>query len=384
MPGSSYLWRTVIFRPVRHIAQAAVLTTVAAGAVGFAYADKSVDLSVDGKTSAVHVMGGTVDDVLAKQDIKIGPHDVVAPARTASISDGQKVVVRYGRLLSVTVDGQTKQYWTTATTVSSALSELGIRADSAKLSVSRSQTLGRSGLSMSVVTPKAVSVAVDGRTLTADSTAATVKDVLAELKIKVGAKDRVTPAVTTPVKASGFKIAVARVVEKQVKATQTVGFGTSRTKDSALYKGDSRTVRAGKPGAKTVTYTEVWVDAKRVSRKAVRAVLTTQPVTRVVAVGAKSRPAPAPTSSGGGASAPAVSAGMWDRIAQCESGGNWQINTGNGYYGGLQFLTSTWLANGGGQYASRADLASREQQIAVAEVLRSKSGLSAWGCAHAA
>ena len=60
---------------------------------------------------------------------------------------------------------------------------------------------------------------------------------------------------------------------------------------------------------------------------------------------------------------------VWDRIARCESGGNWATNTGNGYYGGLQFLTSTWLSAGGGQYAPRADLASRDQQIAVASGL---------------
>lgn len=64
----------------------------------------------------------------------------------------------------------------------------------------------------------------------------------------------------------------------------------------------------------------------------------------------------------------------WDAIASCESGGNWATNTGNGFYGGLQFLTSTWLANGGGRYASRADLATREQQIAIA----SRLSLSSW------
>lgn len=57
----------------------------------------------------------------------------------------------------------------------------------------------------------------------------------------------------------------------------------------------------------------------------------------------------------------------WDAIAQCESGGNWHINTGNGYYGGLQFTESTWIAEGGRKYASRADLASRSEQIAVAQ-----------------
>jgi nucleoid-associated protein YgaU len=68
----------------------------------------------------------------------------------------------------------------------------------------------------------------------------------------------------------------------------------------------------------------------------------------------------------------------WDAIAQCESGGSWHINTGNGYYGGLQFSQSTWDAYGGTQYASRADLASRSQQIAVAERTLTGQGIGAW------
>ena len=75
---------------------------------------------------------------------------------------------------------------------------------------------------------------------------------------------------------------------------------------------------------------------------------------------------------------------MWDRIAQCESGGRWNINTGNGYYGGLQFATASWLANGGDDFASRADLASRAEQITVANRYYAKAGLGPWGCAHAA
>lgn len=69
-----------------------------------------------------------------------------------------------------------------------------------------------------------------------------------------------------------------------------------------------------------------------------------------------------------------ASGSQWDRIAACESGGNWAINTGNGYYGGLQFLQSTWVGAGGLAYAPRADLATPEQQIAVA----SKLALSNW------
>ncbi|MER5526586.1 transglycosylase family protein [Streptomyces sp. NPDC002677] len=76
--------------------------------------------------------------------------------------------------------------------------------------------------------------------------------------------------------------------------------------------------------------------------------------------------------------AEAADNGVWDRIAQCESGGNWHINTGNGYYGGLQFSASTWRAYGGTAYASTADQASREAQIAVATKVQQAQGWGAW------
>jgi hypothetical protein len=70
--------------------------------------------------------------------------------------------------------------------------------------------------------------------------------------------------------------------------------------------------------------------------------------------------------------------GVWDDIAACESGGNWSINTGNGYYGGLQFAASTWQGAGGGEFAPRADLASRGEQIVVAERVLDSQGWGAW------
>lgn len=77
-------------------------------------------------------------------------------------------------------------------------------------------------------------------------------------------------------------------------------------------------------------------------------------------------------------------AAMWDRVARCESGGNWSINTGNGYYGGLQFNAGTWRAAGGTAYASLPHQASRAEQITVANRLYAQRGLQPWGCAHAA
>lgn len=79
-----------------------------------------------------------------------------------------------------------------------------------------------------------------------------------------------------------------------------------------------------------------------------------------------------------GTAAQAATGSTWDRLAQCESTGDWSINTGNGYYGGLQFSQSTWQGFGGGQYASRADLASRAGQIATAEKVLAVQGWGAW------
>jgi hypothetical protein len=81
--------------------------------------------------------------------------------------------------------------------------------------------------------------------------------------------------------------------------------------------------------------------------------------------------------------APAAFAGParqdpWDQVAQCESGGNWNANTGNGYYGGLQFTRGTWHSFGGGAYAGSADRATRSQQIAIAEKVLRAQGWRAW------
>ena len=145
-------------------------------------------------------------------------------------------------------------------------------------------------------------------------------------------------------------------------------------------------MKAGADGARLVTYRVTKVDGKVESKKVVSSTVTQQPVARVVAVGTKARPTVSAPSAGNtsGAGLNLANAAMWDRIAQCESGGNWHINTGNGYYGGLQFDYSSWLANGGADFAPRADLASREEQITVANRYYAKAGLGPWGCAGAA
>ena len=76
--------------------------------------------------------------------------------------------------------------------------------------------------------------------------------------------------------------------------------------------------------------------------------------------------------------AAAATDGEWDQVARCESGGNWAINTGNGYYGGVQFAAGTWASHGGGEFAPSAQLATKDQQIAIAERVLATQGRGAW------
>jgi uncharacterized protein YabE (DUF348 family) len=374
----------LLSRPLRHAAQGVAALVVAAGSVGVAHYDKAVQVSVDGQPTSVHVLGSTVADVLDKQDIAVGPHDVVVPSLGSSVDDGDHISVRYGRKLTVTVDGQTKEYWTTATTVDSALKDLGIRAEGAVLSASRSQPLGRGGLTLAVTTPKKVVFVADGKKRTVTTTGTTVFGMLAELGVVKKVDDIVTPAMPTALD-DGMKVVLKRVTIKKVSTTESVAYPVTKVKDSSLYKDQTKVVTAGKKGSKTVVRQKTWVDGKLTTTKVLSQKVLKKPVAAVVKVGTKSRPTTtrdAGNTSGAGINL--ANAAMWDRIAQCESGGNWHINTGNGYYGGLQFATSSWLANGGDDFASRADLASRAEQITVANRYYAKAGLGPWGCAHAA
>ncbi|MGW5241968.1 transglycosylase family protein [Monashia sp. NPDC004114] len=371
----------MISRNIKILAATGAAVVLTGGAVGAAQLDKAVNLSVDGQTTATHVFGSTVGDLLDSQGITVKQGDVVVPAVASSLSDGETVTVKYARTLNLTVDGKTRSVRTTETTVDGALLALGLRGDGARLSVSRSQTIGRQGLSVTIVTPKAVSVTVDGKTTSRTVVAATTGEALKQFGVRLGTADKVSPAVATPLVA-GAKIVVQRVQTKDATQTSRIAYGTTKRPTADLYTGQTKVLRAGVYGSRTVVVRSTIVNGKVTSTKTVSSKVTKAPVNRILAVGTKQRPAPAPSTSGStsGGGLNLARAAMWDRVASCESGGNWHINTGNGYYGGLQFSRSTWLAYGGGQFAARADLASREQQITVANRVYADNGLAQWSC----
>jgi uncharacterized protein YabE (DUF348 family) len=382
-------------KPVLVGVAALVLALVAGGGI-VATAHKTVTVTVDGQQQEVGTLAGSVEGALDSAGLTISEHDTVAPAVETAISDGSQIIVERGRLLTLTIDGQTREIWTTATTVEEALAELGQNPAAYQLSADRSREIPVDGLAVTADTLYNASVA-DGAAaaVVVTTPAKTVGDFLAAQGIVLGAEDTVTPAAETPM-SNGLVISVARIltttVTQEVEVPQPAD---QQVEDSSMDAGTSVVTQQGAPGKDSVTYQVTTVNGAESAKTEVGRTSITAPVATVVAVGTKEEPVAAPRSSSGSSSSSSssssasssapVSSGSsgvnWDAIAQCESTNNWSINTGNGYYGGLQFDISTWLSAGGGAYAPRADLATKAQQIAVAENLYASRGLSPWACA---
>jgi len=333
-----------------------VAVTLAATTIGYFATTHEVTLSVDGKAHTVRTFGDDVGAVLAGEGITLHDRDLVVPGVDSSVEDGTRITVRFSKPLDVSVDGVDHTYWTTATQVDSALDELGIRFAGAELSASRSAPIDREGMALRITTPKSVLVKVGrAKVRKVVIAAADVRELLDDLGATYDENDIVKPGLDAMVE-DGDRIRLTKVRIKRVhRAHEEVAPRVIEREDSSMYLGDRSTVRTGTPGMRDVVYRVVLHNGHVFRRTVLSQDVLSAAVPTIVRVGTRSVP----------------DGSVWDRIAQCESGGNWAANTGNGYYGGLQFNLGTWRAYGG---SSRPDLVSREQQIAVAERVRAASG----------
>lgn len=357
-------------RSVKYGLYGLALAGLVGGTVAWAGSDsgKTVELMLDGQQNKIHTTASDVGGALSSAGYTVGAHDVVAPAVTTKVHNGSEIVLKRGRLLHLTIDGTRRDIWVTTPTVADALAQLGYSTAEFS-SVSRDKRLPLSPTAIELRSPKKITVVHDHVTQRVSTTDATARDLLASLGIVVKHGDRLSVASTAPLR-PGERIVLQRVVRRHVVKHVSIAFPTVRQSDSSMYQGETKVIRSGKHGIAAVTYALVYIDGKLAGRARLARKVISKPVAEVVQVGTKARPtAPAPTNTGGL---------NWDAVANCESGGNWHINTGNGFYGGLQFNYSTWLSNGGGAYAERADLASREQQIAVASRLYAARGSAPW------
>ena len=198
------------------------------------------------------------------------------------------------------------------------------------------------------------------------TTAVTVDELVKEQNLQLGPEDHITPGGDQKI-TSGATVQIDRTGSTVVNVTVPIEPPVKEIEDDSMLKGEEKVENPGTPGEKIVFTRVSTRNGEETGREAVGEKITKEPTEKVVRVGTKQPP----------------NSAVWDKLVQCEAGGNWSINSGNGYYGGLQFDKSTWDAYGGDQYAAYPHQASREQQISVATKVRDARGGSygAWpGC----
>ncbi len=276
----------------KHVVIAAVAggvaLTIAGGvAVAMALHKNDVILSVDGETHNVSVREDTVQQVLEKDGITVGEHDVVAPSLDTKITNGMEITVLYGRQLQLTIDGEARTAWTTARTVEDALTQLNLNDPDSKLSASRSAAIGREGLSFNISTPKNVTIDAAGTPVEL-RVAGTVGDALTAAKVTPDEDDVVTPAADTSL-TDGLAISYTNVEQRTTSKEEAVPFEKKEEKSDELEEGKTKVTTEGVNGVKTQNFVEVYHNGTLVSSELQNEQVTKEPVTQVTQVGTKKK-----------------------------------------------------------------------------------------------
>ena len=341
-----------------------VLTAAGGYAVG---AHKTVTLTVDGAPMTVTTMKANVIDVVRENGFEVGERDDLYPAGDKVVHQADTIVLRRSRPLQVSLDGQdSRQVWTTASTVDEALAQLQM-TDTAPAAASRGSRVPLAGMTLPVVSAKTVQINDGGVINTVHLAAPTVGGLLQAAGVPLEQSDTVIPVASSPV-VDGMQVQVTRMRIEKVTERVPLVPTSRRIEDASMNMSRQVVEDPGSAGTQDVTFAVAKVNGVETGRLPVANVVVIPATESVVRVGAKP-----------GTEVPPVGNGAtWDALAQCEAGGNWAINTGNGFFGGVQFDQNTWERNGGLRYAARADLATREEQIAIADVTRARQGWGAW------
>ena len=347
-----------------------VAGAVLVGGAGTALAtQKQVTVDVNGEETNVRTYAADVAGALNSAGVEVAPADLVYPAPGEKLSSGDTVTVRTAKPVAVVIDGVAQEITSTAGTVGELIDQAGVAGHSA-VDVDRDQPV-TGGMNLNVTTPKIVALRDGGELTYVSAAAKTVGDLFAARGVTFDTDDRLNVALTDAI-VPGMEIVLDRVSTVDRPETVVVEAPAEYVDDDSLDEGEEEVREKGEQGETKVIHRTVTVNGKVESEGVAEEKEVKKAKPALIARGTKQ-------AGNTGAAAPAVASGsVWDSLAQCESGGNWAINTGNGFSGGLQFTPSTWAGYGGTAYAPSAHLATREQQIAIAERVQASQGWGAW------
>jgi uncharacterized protein YabE (DUF348 family) len=364
----------------RPLAQSLVIALFVAMLLASATAvvlNKSITITVDGEDRVVHTFATDVGGAVEAAGLPVSPRDRLEPAAGTPIDSGDHIILNRARALTLVEDGYRRELWTTADSVGDALADADLDDGDLDdpptvLSAAPSTPIPLDGMALEVAVRRTVTLVDGGQPARRVSTeAATVRGLLADVGAPLRPADITMPDPDTLLR-NGDRVQVVRNGDGEITVITPIPAPLVEVQDNKLAKGKQIVRNPGRQGLRAAVYRILVRDGVEIARKQVKAGVVREPVPRTVRVG--TNPDLVAPSVGTG-----TAATVWDRLATCESGGNWQADTGNGYYGGIQFDRQTWRANGGADYAPLASQATREEQIAVAQKVRdSRGGYGAW------
>lgn len=406
------------------------------GGAGTAFAmSNEVTIDVYGDQTTVRTFDKNVDDILEKQNIQITKIDKVTPSLNDTISHGETIIVEKLNVVELKINElPAKNFNTEVGTVGEIVKGAGYNLDEVRFSPA-ADTVLEPGVKMTITveTPKTVTFTGKNGKLVADdvfldTVGEAAEKYLGDYKPET---DKLEPAADTEI-THGMTIDITRIRTAERTEKEAIDFKKVEKDDDSMYEGEEKITTKGVKGEKTITLKDKLVDGKVSETEKVKEEITKKPVNEVLSKGTKKKPEPvveepvevpsgnstssngeksssqssnnvrensskssrssqrttsqkatgSSTQSSGNGSGLLSGIPQWkidrfDQLAQCESGGNWSINTHNGYFGGIQFDRQTWLGYGGGKFAPTADKATREQQIYVGNTLQNARG--SWG-----
>lgn len=328
-----------------------------------------VTVHADGEEHVITTDANTVDEVLQRVDVEVGESDVVEPSRDTEITS-QSYNVNVYRSRPVVIEDRENDE--TYRTESAHQSPRLIVENTEQVSVHKEDKLRlklvTDFLSSEFVGHKVIidrAVPVNVKLMNEETVirthASTVKKMFEKADVDIKENDIIKPGLKAPIK-EDMDVTLVRVGHKTITKEEPIQPPTETVYNNDRPIGYEEVEKQGKPGLALTTYRVEYRNGEVVDRKRIRRVTAEEPEPRVVVVGNQLN----------------TDAEVWDRLAQCESNGDWNANTGNGFYGGLQFHPDTWVRYGGGEFASMAHQATREQQITIAERTLEVEGWGAW------
>jgi len=332
-----------------------------------------VTLRADGKVREVETDASTVASLLREEKVAVGPYDRVTPGRRAEITDGMTISVVRAVPYAVDFDGEQRTLYSTSTTpsefVDDVASQVGVPSNRLALrdppdAIKASEITPEAPLVLR--TKKRGTLLVDGSAVNYDSPSHTVAELLEDYKVVLQPSDFTSlggdggPIGLDDELPHDASIEVVRVTVPTVQELQPYDLPDERLPDPELEVGHTR-IQERVTGTLLVTYAVEMHDGREVGRTQISAVPVKPAQPYIEFYGAKYNP-------------------LWDKMAQCETGGNWSA-PGPEYQGGLGIYWRNWVAFGGREFAPTAGQATKVEQIIVAERIRAKHGWHAWGCA---